>query len=68
MSGQETIFCGAITIDGCPVNQLKTQDNRLIVKKINDENGGFYKRLHASALCEPYNLCVVYLWVSDDSI
>jgi hypothetical protein len=66
MPGQETIFCGAITIDGCPVNQLKTKDNRLIAKKINDENGGFYKKLHNSELHDSYKSCIVYLWVSDD--
>lgn len=66
MIEQKTIFCGAITADGTPVSEFKTSDNRLIAKKIADENGGFYKKLHQSELCESYKNESVYLWVSDD--
>jgi hypothetical protein len=62
----EHIFAGAMTIDGTPVNSVRTYDNRKISKMINDENGGFYSRVDEKDLNHRFHNCKVYVWVSED--
>lgn len=60
------IFCGALTIDGCPVNSVLTCDNRKIAKMLNDNNKGFWSLQKPENIHPKYANDKVYLWISEN--
>ena len=59
----EHIFAGAMTIDGSPVNAIRTYDNRKISQLVNKRTkNGSYVRVSEEKLNPNWHNCIVYVW------